>query len=118
MAGYAGWSGGPARQGSGSGRTGVTARNAARDLAPSRTVDPVNPYDSIPPLKPIDNSWYQRQLNELNQLALQQAQQQAAYQRQLAAQQAGFATEYQQQLQGMRPVPRDRRSKLYVLGGY
>lgn len=79
---------------------------------------PVDPYAGLPPVQPYDDTWYRRELDRMNQLAIQaarQAQSQAAANTQ---QMNDFAAQYMQQRNAMMPTTRPRQSRMYLLGGY
>ena len=81
---------------------------------------PLDPYANMPQPQPIDNSWYQDALRQQEELARQQAAQQAAFARQQQQQFAAFAQQYQRMNQQRlnQAQPRQRVSRMYMLGGY
>jgi hypothetical protein len=81
-------------------------------------VGPVDPYAGLPPVQPYDNSWYQRELDRMNQLARQAAAQAQASAAANSQQAADFAAQYIQQRNAMMPEQRPRTSRMYMLGGY
>jgi hypothetical protein len=81
-------------------------------------IAPVDPYAGLPPVQPYDNSWYQRELDRMNQLARQAAAQAQASAAANSQQAADFANQYIRQRNEMMPTQRMRQSKLYYLGGY
>jgi len=78
----------------------------------------VDPYAKLPVAKPFDDTWYQNELNRLNQLAQQSAAQSRQYASASAAQASDFAAQYQRQRQAMMPGARTRPSRLMMLAGY
>lgn len=88
---------------------------AKPDRAPT---GPVDPYAGLPPVTPYDNSWYQRELERMNQLARQAAAQAQASAAANTQQAADFAAQYQQQRNAMMPTSRPRVSRQFYLGGY
>lgn len=96
--------------------SGVNSRGV--NSTPSLPDYTPDPYGQLPDLKPVDNGWYQAELDRLNQLARQSAQQQAGFSQQAAQQYSDFAAQYAQQRQNMLPQSQPRTSKLYILGGY
>jgi hypothetical protein len=103
----------PSRTGTGAALGGTANRTPARAPLP-----PASPYGDLPALQPIDDSWYEREMQRLNELARQSAQQQAAYQAQSAQQYQDFANTYMQRQNQMMPQGRARVSKMFMLGGY
>jgi hypothetical protein len=79
---------------------------------------PVDPYAGMPPVQPYDNSWYQRELERMNQLARQAARQAQASAAANSQQASDFAAQYMQQRNAMLPEQRPRVSRMHFLGGY
>jgi hypothetical protein len=92
--------------------------NTAPPGASRPPAGPVDPYAGLPPVQPYDNSWYQRELDRMNQLARQAAAQAQASAAANSQQAADFAAQYIQQRNAMMPTERPRVSKGYWLGGY
>jgi hypothetical protein len=99
-------------------RSGMSA-GLGGNQKPSRAPSaPVDPYAGLPPVQPYDNTWYQRELERMNQLARQAARQAQASAAANSQQAADFAAQYIQQRQSMVPEQRPRVSRMYMLGGY
>jgi hypothetical protein len=89
--------------------------NSKPSRAPSA---PVDPYAGLPPVQPYDNTWYQRELERMNQLARQAARQAQASAAANSQQAADFAAQYMQQRNAMAPQQRLRVSRMFHMGGY